>query len=167
MEPSTWADIKEIVLYLLNLIGPFAVFLAGKFILNKWEKKQKILELKRLETQTEIDETIKKEKEADILLVYDGLARRAAEDVITKSDRLRVLEGEWNSKFDKMEKQIGGLNQEVGQLRGENAGLKNQILLLNQKNQALETENTDLKERVRILENDINERNCLDKEKKE
>lgn len=145
-------EVQEKIAFYFTLFSPFAIWFAGKFIYNKWEKR-------KLEAQIDLDENVAKQKEADLLVIYEGMVRRASEDVITKSDRLRKMEEEWNERFSKLEEIIENEKKEIVLLRCENEKLKIEVEELQKNKIKSDKENKNLKDRVLILERALKEHN--------
>jgi len=187
-DPLVWADIKEKINFFAPMLTPLLLWFSGKFLLDKWDKRKKDIEIKRMENQADLDDTLQKQKEADLLLIYEGMIKRASDEAITKSDRWRKIEDEWSTRFDKLEVRVSDQNKELSGLRLENSNMSSEISLLKEKiadqtkeiavlrseniclnleistlkasKVSLEVEKVKLEDRVRILEEELQTRNA-------
>lgn len=167
-----WTHIQEILSFLVTLFGPFGIWFAGKFIFNRWEKRNKAAESDTAEAKA-------KQAEADLVLVYEGLVRRTQEDMrkasdeaISKTARWQQIESEWNERLRKMDDRITDQNKDIAVLRSENAHLianvsqlqqekiqiANDNKVLQQEKLQLVTEVANLRARVDILEKELQEK---------
>jgi len=138
-------DIQETIRFVGTLLGPFFVWFSGKFLYNKWEKR-------KLEASAVADEVIAKQKEAELITMYEDIARRAAEDSINKSDRWAKLEIVFSEKIQTLEKKVVEQDATISLMR-------TQILILESEKNTLTCENVNLKQRVAFLESEMNTRN--------
>lgn len=145
MDSAWWESVKETLIFLSSMLSPFLLWFSGKFIYNKWEKK-------KLLAQSIIDENEAKKKEAELVVIYEGMARRSAEDVIDKSERIKKLEIEYDARLVKME-------EEINSLKSENSFLKDQIAVLQENKILINKENENLQRRVAILEQTLIDNN--------
>jgi len=145
-------EIKETIAFLATLFGPFLVWFSGKFLYNKWEKR-------KLEASAISDEIEAKQKEADLAVVYEGMARRAAEDVVAKSDKWQRLEVTFLEKIRELEIKISEQDCQIRNQESTIARMSAQITTLEAEKNTLTCENTNLKARVAFLENEMNSRN--------
>lgn len=151
MDAVAWADFQEKVTFVFTLFGPFAVWFAGKFIYNRWEKKKKDIELNDAETQN-------KKKEAELLVLYEDMVRRASVDVrkasdeaINQSDRWQKIEADWTERLRKLDTRITDQNKDIAVLRSENAHLIENVNQLQQDKIRMGNENVRLQEEKLIL----------------
>lgn len=182
MDPITWADFQEKLSFLATFLSPFILWFSGKFLLNKWEKRNREAEVDKAEADADKAEAdakaadvITQQKKADLVVIYEGIVRRASEEAITKSDRWVKIENGWNERFRIVDNQIVEQNKELAVIRSQNAQLtesvnqlkqekirmENDIKLLQQERVLLVEENANLKARVGILEKELKDNNKL------
>lgn len=145
-------DIKETIAFLGTLFGPFLVWFSGKFLYNKWEKR-------KLDAAAESDEITNKQKEAELVVMYEGMARRAAEDAMLKSDRWQKLELFFAEKIKELESKIQEQDLKLKQQDSIILRMGSQITTLEAEKNTLTCENLNLKARVAFLEAEMNTRN--------